>query len=319
MAGRICDQLKARFGENSVYMDIDNIPVGIDFWEHINTALDQAEVLIAVVGPKWLGTRRNGRPRIMEDHDFVRTEVEVALQRGIRVVPVLVDGAAMPDRKDLPESMKSFTYRNAASVDAGVDFHQHVERLARSIEPFIEGEPWVEGFLRRFEWFRPLRVRLAAISTVGVISIAALWWPGWPGGSGGGAGGPIVVPPQPGQSLWVVDKSTVYLEPTGDKRQFFLIDPSLELISQGAQSGWLLFDGQKTDNMSYKGKLFVFAGRCGTRHYDASGPITNDDQTVTLVGLAPRIDPVTCLQIDEQERTLVFNFKRIISSTAKGR
>ena len=60
MAGRICDQLKARYGNDSVYMDIDNIPVGVDFREHIYAALDQTDVLVAIVGPKWLGTRRGG-------------------------------------------------------------------------------------------------------------------------------------------------------------------------------------------------------------------------------------------------------------------
>jgi hypothetical protein len=126
-----------------------------------------------------------------------------------------------------------------------------------------------------------------------------------------GAGGPLVFTPPPGRGQWVVEKSTVYLEPTGDKRQFFLIEPSLELTGQDVQSGSLLFDGQKNDT-SYEGKLFIFAGRCGTREYDASGPITNDGQTVTLVGAAPLIDPETCLKVGERERTLVFNYKRRI-------
>ncbi len=318
MAGRICDQLKARFGDDSVYMDIDNIPLGTDFRDHINAALDQVEVLVAVVGPKWLGPRRDGRPRILDPHDFVRTEVEVALKRGIPVVPVLVDGAVMPDRKDLPESLNSFTYHNAASIDAGVDFHQQVDRLARSIDQIIGSKRWGGRFIPRLDRLRSFHVSLAAIPAVGILVIVALWWTGWLDHSDN-RGGVLVVPPPPGRSQWVVDKTTVYLEPTGDKRQFFLIEPSLELMRQGAQSGSLLFDGRKIDNGSYEGKLFVFAGRCGMREYDASGPITNDDQTVTLVGLAPRIDPDTCLKIDEEKRTLVFNFKRITSETAKGR
>ena len=124
------------------------------------------------------------------------------------------------------------------------------------------------------------------------------------------AGGPLVRPPPPGRSVWAVDKSTVYLEPTGDIRQFFLVEPSVELANQGAQSGALLFDGRKV-NTTYEGKLFVFVGLCGTRDYDASGQITNDDQTVTLVGTAPQIDPKSCLKTGEQEKTLIFNFKRV--------
>jgi hypothetical protein len=109
-----------------------------------------------------------------------------------------------------------------------------------------------------------------------------------------------------GSSLWIVDKSRVYLRAEGDRRQFFLDGPSAELASQGARSGELLFDGQKV-NATYKGKLYVFAGRCGTREYDASGPINSDDQ-VTLTGTAPQIDPDSCLKTGEQQKTLVFNF-----------
>lgn len=127
---------------------------------------------------------------------------------------------------------------------------------------------------------------------------------------GSAVGGPLIRPPPPGRSVWAVDKSTVYLEPTGDKRQFFLVEPSVELASQGAQSGALLFDGRKVSG-SYEGKLFVFAGLCGTRDYDATGPITNEDETVTLLGMAPQIDPESCAKIGEQKKTLVFNFKRI--------
>ena len=107
-----------------------------------------------------------------------------------------------------------------------------------------------------------------------------------------------------------MNKSTVYLEPTGDKRQFFFVEPSSDLANRGAQSGALLFDGRKV-NSTYEGKLLVFAGRCGTREYDATGAITNDDQTVSLTGTAPTIDPETCLKTGEQKETLVFNFKRV--------
>lgn len=71
MAGRICDRLKARYGEASVYMDID-IRGGRDFRIDIHTALELANVLIVVIGPKWLGPRRDEHERIADDHDLVR-------------------------------------------------------------------------------------------------------------------------------------------------------------------------------------------------------------------------------------------------------
>jgi hypothetical protein len=175
MAGRICDQLKARFGNDSVYMDIDSIPPGIDFRDHIYAALDQADVLLVIVGPKWLGTRRGGRHRITEDHDLVRAEVETALKRKIPVVPILVDGAVMPESASLPDSIKTFTRRNAAAVDSGVDFHQHMERLVHAIGPFVGAEPLLAWLLRRFGGSR--RALRLALSTAAVIAVlvAALW------------------------------------------------------------------------------------------------------------------------------------------------
>lgn len=318
MAGRICDQLKGRYGDDSVYMDIDNIPLGIDFRDHIYSALDQADVLVVIVGPRWLGTRRGGRSRIMHDRDLVRVEVETALKRNIPVVPILVDGATMPDAASLPDSIQALTFRNAAAVDAGVDFHQQMERLTRSLDHIVGAKaPFVELLQHAARSSRRLPLVFSSIAAIAVISIGLLWWSGgklwWPGGKQNTIGGPMVVLPPAGRSIWSVEKSTVYLVPTGDRRQFFLVEPSLELGAQGAQAGALLFDGRKivdAQSKSYEGKVFVFVGRCGTRDYDASGPITNDDETVTLVGKAPHFDAETCVKIDERERTLIFNFQR---------
>jgi hypothetical protein len=112
-----------------------------------------------------------------------------------------------------------------------------------------------------------------------------------------------------GRSVWLVDKSLVYLEATGDKRQFFVLKPSVELSAAGAQFGSQLFDGRNIGDVSYEGTLFYFAKRCGTREYNASGPISNGGLTVTLTGTAPQIDVETCMKTGEQEQKLIFNFK----------
>jgi hypothetical protein len=118
-------------------MDIDNIPFGADFREHIQNAILQHDLLIAVVGPQWVGAREDGRSRINEDMDLVRIEVETAMKQGIPVVPVLVNGANMPKPSELPESLRDFSFRNAAPIDSGRDFHQHVDRLIRSIDRIL--------------------------------------------------------------------------------------------------------------------------------------------------------------------------------------
>ncbi len=99
-------------------MDIDSIPVGIDFREQIRNELAKNDVLIVVVGPKWRGPGRGGRARINDENDPVRVEVETALQRGIPVVPVLVNGATMPKPDELPPTLRNFSFHNGAIVDA---------------------------------------------------------------------------------------------------------------------------------------------------------------------------------------------------------
>jgi len=133
MAGRIRDRLADRYGDESIFMDIDNIPFGKDFRVHISEAIVQSEILLDIVGRGWLGAR-GGNRRIDDETDFVRLEVETALSNAIPIIPVLVGAARMPQSAQLPESLKNFAFLNAAPVDTGRDFHQHMERLIRGID-----------------------------------------------------------------------------------------------------------------------------------------------------------------------------------------
>ena len=136
-AGRIFDRLVDRYGEASVFMDIDRIPFGTDFRHHIQDALRDADILLAVVGPAWLGQKADGPSRIQDDADPVRVEIEAALHQGLTVIPVLIDNAAMPAAADLPESIRDFAYINAAPIDIGRDFRAHMDRLTRSIDAIV--------------------------------------------------------------------------------------------------------------------------------------------------------------------------------------
>jgi hypothetical protein len=134
MAGRIHDRLSEHFGEASVFMDIDDIPFGADFRSHITNWMNSADILIAIVGKDWLGPKGGGGRRIDDENDAVRIEVEIALQRGIPVLPVLVSGAKMPEPSELPASIQEFSFRNATEVEAGIDFRQHMARLVQSLD-----------------------------------------------------------------------------------------------------------------------------------------------------------------------------------------
>lgn len=133
ITGRIVDRLEQHFGRDHVFMDIDAIPVGGDFREHLRNTLGRCDVLLAIIGPSWLASSRTGRPRILDAADWVRIEIESALTNGIPVIPVLIDEANMPKPEQLPASLQDFAYRQAAALDTGRDFHAHMDRLIQAI------------------------------------------------------------------------------------------------------------------------------------------------------------------------------------------
>jgi len=137
MAGRIFDRLAQHFGKANLFIDIDNVPFGVDFRKHIDDALQSSDLIIAIVGEKWLGPQASGKFRIMNEADPVRVELETALRRNITVLPVLIDGTSMPDAGDLPEGIRDFAYRNAIEVESGRDFNVHIERLIRAMEQIL--------------------------------------------------------------------------------------------------------------------------------------------------------------------------------------
>jgi hypothetical protein len=97
----------------------------------------RCDVLLAVIGRRWL-VAEGGRRRLDDIGDFVRIEVEAALQRGIPVVPVLVQAAPFPRPEDLPETIQSLVHRHGILVRADPDFHQDMDRLIRGIEGYLK-------------------------------------------------------------------------------------------------------------------------------------------------------------------------------------
>jgi hypothetical protein len=143
LAGRIFDRLSLQYGEDSVFMDVDSIPIGTDFRQQIQQTLQRTDVLIAVIGANWLGRHGAGVARILEKTDSVRLEIETALERQIRIIPVLVDGAKMPASSELPPAFGNFVFLNAAEVATGRDFRPHMDRLISAIDQSAPGDPYV--------------------------------------------------------------------------------------------------------------------------------------------------------------------------------
>jgi WD40 repeat protein len=137
MTGRIFDRLIAHYGKDAIFRDIDDIPAGIDFRVHINETLLRTNILLAIVGPGWLGALQGGLERIQEESDPVRVEVETALRRRVPIIPVLIGSTRMPSSDQLPPSLKDFAFRNAVKVDTGQDFDYHMDRLIRSMDAIL--------------------------------------------------------------------------------------------------------------------------------------------------------------------------------------
>jgi TIR domain len=134
IAGRLYDQLADRFGDDRVFIDVDNVELGIDFAKAVTQAVSTSEVLLAVIGPHWhTAIDADGNRRLDDPDDIVRLEIEVALQRDIRVIPILIDGAVMPRRGQLPESLGGLAHRNAL-VLRHESFRADVTRLMEAID-----------------------------------------------------------------------------------------------------------------------------------------------------------------------------------------
>jgi tetratricopeptide (TPR) repeat protein len=137
-AGRLSDRLSSHFPSNQIFMDVDTIEPGIDFVEAIEKSVGSCDVLIAVIGTRWLNTSNSaGKRRLEIPEDSVRVEVSTALKRGIRVIPVLVEGATMPEAADLPDELKALVRRNALKLSHD-RFRPESELLASTVGRVLE-------------------------------------------------------------------------------------------------------------------------------------------------------------------------------------
>jgi hypothetical protein len=133
-AGRVYDRLRSYFGENQVFFDIDSIPPGVDFRGYIRDFVSKCNVLVVIIGERWLAKDSNGVSRLENPSDFVRIEIETALKRDIPVIPVPVGNAVVPSEEELPSAIKKLHYRNAYEVRTGTSFEGHIQRLIKGIE-----------------------------------------------------------------------------------------------------------------------------------------------------------------------------------------
>ena len=141
-AGRLHDSLSASFEEADVFMDVGDIEPGVDFTVAIADAIGSCDVMLALIGTRWASaTAANGRRRLDDPDDHVVMEIATALERGVRVIPTLIDGASMPDADALPPRIADLSRRNAVQLSTVTwysDFETLVAALRRMLPPSAE-------------------------------------------------------------------------------------------------------------------------------------------------------------------------------------
>lgn len=139
-AGRLFDQLEQAFGADELFMDVDSIAPGLDFVKELDDQVAQCDVVLAVIGRAWLQSADDsGQRRLDNPADFVRIEIESALKRDKRVIPVLVNEAQMPSADDLPETLKPLARRHAVRLSHD-SFRPDSERLVKALKSALAEE-----------------------------------------------------------------------------------------------------------------------------------------------------------------------------------
>lgn len=117
-AGRLHDYLRNYFGTQRIFFDVDTISVGENFAQKINTELDNSDAVLVLIANQWLDCRgADGNRRLDDPKDYVRLEVETALDKNITVIPLLLQGAQMPSGNVLPDTLRDLSMRNAIRLN----------------------------------------------------------------------------------------------------------------------------------------------------------------------------------------------------------
>ena len=165
-AGRLVDALVARFGARNVFQDVNAVAPGHDFRAQVEAAIAHSDAVLIVIGQDWLGMDGAvGGRRIDHEDDFVRLEVSTALNSGIPVVPVLVDGAVLPSHDELPDNMSQMLGRQAVTI-RDASWHQDVDDVVRR----LKGEERLTTTARRW----PILTGVGLLILVVVFVVAAV-------------------------------------------------------------------------------------------------------------------------------------------------
>ena len=184
-AHAIYRELLQHFSKDRLFMDVDTVEPGVDFVRVIEEAVGKCDVLLALIGKRWVIAEPGVTSRLDNEKDYVRLEVSTALARGIRVIPVLVDGMTMPSEDILPAPLRPIIRRNAIEI-SNTRFNFDVERLITAVRKILDEidtkrKPNEEKEDRRkrqvpslWRTYGPVAVAAAVLL---ILFSFAFWWP----------------------------------------------------------------------------------------------------------------------------------------------
>ncbi|MGH1486028.1 MAG: toll/interleukin-1 receptor domain-containing protein [Cellvibrionaceae bacterium] len=135
VAYRLSDELQRIFGEQSLFLDVESIAPGLPFADAIQQSLNQCSVVLIIIGPEWIdAAHEEGGRRLDDENDWVRKEVNLALNSNVRVIPVLVQDAPMPTKEKLPDDIKGLADLHAFTIsNSQTHWSFDVQRLVEKI------------------------------------------------------------------------------------------------------------------------------------------------------------------------------------------
>lgn len=207
-AGHLFDRLSARFGKQSVFQDIDAITPGAEFAKVIRRRVGACDALLAVIGKEWLTmANADGTRRLDVPEDYVKTEIQEALRQNKLVIPVLIEGAQMPKRADLPPDIAALAERNATEISESrfdYDFNRLIEAVQDGGDPAAARRGLRDRLRDIWRWIaNPDGQRTLTFAGTSLTAIAVAAWTAythiWPPS-----------PPLPGTTITIVITAPQY-------------------------------------------------------------------------------------------------------------
>jgi serine/threonine protein kinase len=138
IAERIGSRLKMHFGSKAVFSDLEQVPLGANVKKHYKQALQQEVIALVLVGNHWMSVADPGRQRrIDRPNDPLRMGLEAALEAGIPIIPLFVEGAEFPPVDDVPDSLRDILHHKGAIIRPEPEFHDDLSRLIEQLDPLL--------------------------------------------------------------------------------------------------------------------------------------------------------------------------------------